>query len=67
MENWVLTLKVTNDLAEQGVKIVSEFCDILTKDSQDLQNLLQVVEQHRREFSDVKKTTLNKASRAQKI
>ena len=64
MKNWVITLKVTNDLAERGVKLVSEFCDILTKDSEDLQNLLQVVEQHRREFSDVKKTTLNKASRA---
>ena len=62
MENWVLTLKVTNDVAERGVKIVSEFCDILTKDSEDLGNLLQVVEQHRREYPDVKKTTLNKAS-----
>ena len=55
MKNWVITLKVTNDLAERGVKLVSEFCDILTKDSEDLQNLLQVVEQHHQEFSDVKK------------
>ena len=55
MKNWVITLKVTNDLAERGVKLVSEFCDILTKDSDDLQNLLQVVEQHHQEFSDVKK------------
>ena len=39
MKNWVITLKVTNDLAERGVKLVSEFCDILTKDSDDLQNL----------------------------
>ena len=46
---------MTNDLAERGVKLVSEFCDILTKDSDDLQNLLQVVEQHHQEFSDVKK------------
>ena len=36
MKNWVITLKVTNDLAERGVKLVSEFCDILTKDSGDL-------------------------------
>ena len=45
---------MTNDLAERGVKLVSEFCDIWTKDSEDLQNLLQVVEQHHQEFSDVK-------------
>ena len=44
MKYCVITLKVTNDLAERGVKLVSEFCDILTKDSDDLQNLLQVVE-----------------------
>ena len=66
MKNWVIELKVTNDLAERGVKLVLEFCDILTKDSEDLQNLLQVVEQHHQEFSDVKKTTLSKASRAKK-
>ena len=51
----MIALNVTNYLAELGVKLVLEFCDILTKDSEDLQNLLQVVEQHHQEFSDVKK------------
>ena len=46
MENWVQTLKVTNDVAERGVKLVSDFCKTLTTDSEDLQNLLQVVEKH---------------------
>ena len=57
MKNWVITLKVTNDLAERGVKLVSEFCDILTKDSKDLQNLLQAVEQHHPRIFDVKKNS----------
>ena len=55
MKNWVITLKVTNDLAERGVKLVSEFCDISTKDSDDLENLLQVVEQYHEKNSDVNK------------
>ena len=64
MEKWVRTVLVTNDAAERGVKIVSDYSQILTKDEDDLQNLLQVVEQHRREYKDVNKATLNKASQA---
>ena len=64
MENFVRNLKLTNDTAERGVKLVTDYCKTLTKDSEDLQNLMQVVEQHRGEYKDVKKTTLNKASRA---
>ena len=65
METWVRNLKVTNDTAERGVKLVSDYCDSLTKDSDDLQNLLQVVEEHRREFPDVNvnKATLNKVKK----
>ena len=63
METWVKTLKVTNDTAERGIALVSEYCKILTKDSDDLQNLLQVVEQHRREYPDVNKATLNKPTK----
>ena len=66
MENWVRNLKVTNDTAERGVKLVSDFSKILTKDPEDLQNVLQVVEQHRREVPDVKKTTLNQTSKVKK-
>ena len=32
MENWVRNLKVTNDTAERGVKLVSDFSKILTKE-----------------------------------
>ena len=60
MESWVRTLKVINDIAERGIALVTEYCKTLTKDSEDLQNLLQVVEQHRKEYPDVNKATLNK-------
>ena len=63
METWVKTLKVTNDAAERGIKLVSDYCNILTKDSEDLQNLLQVVTQHRQEYPDVNKETLNKPTK----
>ena len=63
METWVKTLKVTNDSAERGIKLVSDYCNILTKDSEDLQNLLQVVTQHRQEYPDVNKETLNKPTK----
>ena len=63
MQNWVKTLKVTNDAAERGIKLVSDYCKILTKDPEDLQNLLQVVEQNRREYPDVNKKTLNEKSK----
>ena len=67
MENWVQTLKITNDTAERGIKLVSEYCDILTKDSEDLNNLMQVVEQHRQQYKGIDKSTLNQASRAKKL
>ena len=67
MENWVQTLKITNDTAERGIKLVSEFCDILTKDSEDLQNLMQVVEQHRSEYKGIDKKTLNQAAKSKEL
>ena len=63
MENWVRNLKVTNDAAERGVKLVSDYCKILTKDPEGLQNLLQVVIKHRQEYPDVNKGTLNQKSK----
>ena len=61
MQTWIQNLKVTNDCAERGVKLMSDFANTLTKDSTDKQNLLQVVERQRELFpSNVTKATLAK-------
>ena len=60
MEQFVKTLLVTNDAAERGVKLVSDYIDCLTKDSVDRENLLQVVSAHRTVYSDCNKSTLSK-------
>ena len=60
MKSWIHNLKVTNDCAERGVKLISDFANILTKNPKDRQNLLQVVERQRERYPDVKKTTLAK-------
>ncbi|KAK0055830.1 hypothetical protein Bpfe_014699 [Biomphalaria pfeifferi] len=51
-------LKVVNDCAERGVKLIQEYNSILTNDEQQKQYLLQLVQQHRHVLSDSKKTTV---------
>ncbi|XP_043230743.1 uncharacterized protein LOC122386030 [Amphibalanus amphitrite] len=53
------SLKVVNDFAERGVALIQSYCAILTKDEEQRQFLLQVVEEHRRRFPDVRKSTLD--------
>ena len=60
MEKFVKTLLVTNDAAEHGVKLVSDFANSLTTDPKEREELLQVVEQNRRQLPDSKKSTLVK-------
>ena len=60
MRSWVHNLKVTNDCAERGIKLISDFANSLTKNPEDRQNLLQVVERHRNFYPDVRKATLAK-------
>ena len=60
MEKFVKTLLVTNDAAERGVKLVSDFANCLTTDPKEREELLQVVEQNRRQLPDCKKSTLVK-------
>jgi hypothetical protein len=45
-ENIIMALKVVNDCAERGVKIMSKYNTSRTKDELQLQNLLHVVEDH---------------------
>jgi hypothetical protein len=50
--------RVVNDLAERAVKLITDFATTLTKDETQRQYLLQVVEHHRRQIPDFKKSTL---------
>jgi len=45
-------------LAERGVALIEQYNSILTKDEDQKQIILQVVEDHRRRFPDSSKKTL---------
>ena len=66
MRRFVDCLLPTNDAAERGIKLVSDYANSLTKDPDQKQFLLQVVEQSRRECPDVSKKTLAKAFQLKK-
>ena len=57
-EKFVCTVKVVNDTAERGVKLISEFATIITSDPQQRAWLLQGVESHRQQYPDFDKKTL---------
>ena len=61
MVSFVKALLVCNDPAERGIKLVFDYANVLTIDSQDRESLLQAVEFHRRMFQDVTKPTLSKS------
>ena len=46
----VRSVRVINDLAERGVALIQEFNSSLTRDEEQKQYLLQVVEDHRNKF-----------------
>ena len=48
----VKSLKVVDDTTERGVKLITEFNNLLTKDDQQLQYLLPVVTEYRNTFPD---------------
>ena len=66
MQRFVNCMLVTNDTAERGIKLVSDFAKSLTKDPDQKQYLLQVVEQARRQCPDASKKSLTKAFGLQK-
>ena len=59
IRNFVRTVKVTNNCAERGVKLTTDYSKSLTKDSQERSKIYQVVEAERRAKPDAKKATLN--------
>ena len=48
MKDFVHHMKVTNECAERGIKLISDFANSLTKNETERQALLQVVQCHRR-------------------
>jgi len=57
-KNFLQNLTVVNDLSERGVALIEQYNSILTKDEDQKQFLLQVVEDHRHRFPDSSKKTL---------
>ena len=53
-------LKVTNDVAERGVKLIQDFANSVTTSEVQLQEILQVVEQHRKNLPKIEKKSLGK-------
>ena len=48
MKNFAKSLKITNDTAERGVKMITDYAQTITKDESQRQALLQVVQEHRK-------------------
>ena len=59
LADFVRTVKVTNDTAERGIKLISDYSKILTKDPVNRIKMLQGVEMDRKINPDFKKSTLN--------
>lgn len=57
---FVKGLKVVNDVAERGVKLMQDYNQILTKNEVEKQFILQIVSDYRQKFPDIKKRTLSK-------
>ena len=60
MEDFVRNLLVTNDAAERGIKLCHDFAKSLTKDAQEMQDLLQTVEKNRQELPNANKSSIVK-------
>ena len=58
-EAFVKSLKVVNDIAERGEKIMSDFTNVFTIDKMQREHLLQAVEHHRQKFENFRKSCLN--------
>ena len=58
MKSFVDHLLVCNDPAERSIKLITHYAHSLTNDETDRQNLLQVVEWHRKMYPNQSKATL---------
>ena len=60
MKQFVRTVKTVNDCAELGVKRITDYATVLTKDEKKRDWLLKGVEMNRKKFPDFNIKTLNK-------
>ena len=51
-------LEGDNDVAERDVKLMQDFIGSVTKDEQQLQDVMQLVENHRKQVGSFKKSAL---------
>jgi hypothetical protein len=58
LSRFATSLLVTNDCAEREVALITDYIEIITKDEDQRQHLLQGVELHRKCFPNAKKSTL---------
>ena len=64
LERTVSSLKVVNDAAERGIRLLEEYKDILTKDFGQRNLIMQCVEESRKNLPNFKKSTLSTSSAA---
>ena len=60
MKFFVRTAKVVNDGSERGVKLIQDFCNVITSDSEERRHLLKSVQASREKYPNFKKSCLNK-------
>ena len=58
--NFLQNLKVVNDTAERGIKLISDYATSITNDEEEKQFLLQIVENHRKQVPNITKSNLEK-------
>ncbi|XP_050066221.1 uncharacterized protein LOC126555325 [Aphis gossypii] len=56
----IKSIKIVNDTAERGVKLMAEFNEALTVNEEQKQYVLQCVQEHRQMYPNCKKETLKK-------
>ena len=59
LERLVFNIKVTNDTAERGIKILEDYKDVQTTDNEQRNMILHCVESIRQKYSDFRKKTLS--------
>ncbi|KAG8193947.1 hypothetical protein JTE90_011497 [Oedothorax gibbosus] len=59
-KNIVRNLRVVNDTAERGVKLIQDYSNTIRKDEKQKQYLLQIISECRKIYPDVRKSSLEK-------
>ncbi|KMQ85093.1 hypothetical protein RF55_16568 [Lasius niger] len=54
----VRSLQVVNDVAERGISLIPEYANLLTKDENLKECVLQVVSEYRKLYPDARKSTI---------